>query len=132
MSLNVKNRLEIVSLYDGYPEVVSIQESGSLFISSPTGNCQNFCINNTIELTNLSESDLKKIFSDLYIRWGKTLFIIDIKDERRDYIFNTFNFLILKHLEMPYTSTNGSHMILCLIYIDIDALDIPDSFSFEL
>lgn len=111
-----------------YPGVIQIEEQ--FIIGSPFANCQTFTIGNCRIFTNSTFQYIhyffKKVQENLMLtRFSrKRLFIMDVREHDLTNIKDKLTPFIETIQEMPYVSTNGSNMVICLVKLNQSIIDM--------
>ena len=111
-----------------YPSVIKINEQ--YIIGSPFANCQTFTIGNcrkfTIKTFQYIHYFFKKVQENLMLTGfsRKRLFIMDVAECDLAQIKYKLAPFIETIQEMPYVSTNGSNMVICLVKLDQSIIDM--------
>lgn len=111
-----------------YPSVIQIEEQN--IIGSPFANCQTFTIGNCRRFTNITFQYIhyffKKVQENLMLTGfsQKRLFIMDVAEYDLAQIKYRLAPFIETIQEMPYVSTNGSNMVICLVRLNQSIIDM--------
>jgi hypothetical protein len=92
--------------------------------SSPTFNCQLCSLGGSEELLELKEFPdiVRQIFKKIKYHIGKNIVLIDIRQFYLDKMEKLVQPYCNKINIKKYTSTNGSEMVLCLLYLSDEKL----------
>lgn len=126
--------LEIKELNDTNPgqpnlsvKVINNRGANIWITNYPTLNCQLFSIGSANMLKNFTPENLENfLFTIKSIVSGKYLMLADLKDRDLNTFKSTIKLYTEKIIETPYTSTNGSSMIICLVYLNGKYRDLKE------
>lgn len=126
----IKNKkFKFTELYYEFPKMIKVEmisapfSSGMQLYESPFGNCQTFTIGNAFKLKHYNKEEVIELFKLIYDKFGRQQVLIDLKEEHNEETLKAIEHIIVNKYSTRYVSTNGSHMNLNLIQLNIELLN---------
>lgn len=126
----IKNKkFKFTELYYEFPKMIEVMMIDAPFSSrmqlyeSPFGNCQTFTIGNAFKLKRYNKEEVIELFKLIYDKFGRQQVFIDLKEEHNEETLKAIEHIIINKYSIPYVSTNGSHMNLNLIQLNVELLN---------
>lgn len=84
-------------------------------VMSPVGNCQTFSVRQAKEMLNLKDDEFGEFLAKMSYSVGRKQMIIDLEKSISEKLISKIEPYANKIMSLPYTSTNGSEMVLYLV-----------------
>lgn len=120
--------IEVLTIHGGYPEsyllhIGQTRYKYDLRVSkAPFDNCQSFTVGSAYQFSNLNNSMVKLTLRKMYELTDKKLMIIDLNKGYFERVKSILKPYYYKMSIKNYVSTNGSKMVMCHVYLDINKI----------
>ena len=126
----IKNKkFKFTELYYEFPKMIEVMMIDAPFSSSmqlhesPFRNCQTFTIGNAFKLKYYNKEEVIELFKLIYDKFSRQQVLIDLKEEHNEETLKAIEHIITNKYSTPYVNTNGSHMNLNLIQLNVELLN---------